>query len=248
MKIKRGRAAIAALALGVAMLVTGCHPGQFNSTSSHGFNEAARPPFSSNGPDTDFFGNPLPVKAAPGADPDAVGNSAGCDVPNTEREPAPGFEDKAKYARVRTIVFAFRGNPATPLLCRYGRLSPIGLHYYVGSNLPGTLQIQDNKTGAPLANPYGRSVAETPWENLVSIPYTLKEGPVQTVDVSVIASYEPDGTDDYTNPVTFGCAIFAEHLLVVRSLIPVDSAHTKTVQCRARLHLGPGTGAVPVAG
>jgi hypothetical protein len=229
-------------------LTTACHPGQFNSTPAHGFNQAARQPFSSNGPNTDFWGNPLPVKAPPGADPDAVGNSAGCDVPKTEQEPAPGYEDKARYARIRTIVFAFRGDPNTPLLCRYGQLAPIGLHYYVGSNLPGTLQIQDNKTGAPLANPYDRAATATPWENLVSIPYTLKEGPVTTVDVSVIASYEPDGTDDYAHPVQFGCAIFAEHLLAVRSLVPVDSAHTKTVQCRVRLHLGPGTGAVPLEG
>jgi hypothetical protein len=238
---------ITALAL-LLTLTAACHPGQFNSTPSHGFNQAARPPFSSNGDNTDFFGNPLAVDPPPGTDQDVVGNSAGCDVPKTEQEPAPGYESKAKYARIRTIVFAFRGNPSTPLLCRYGQLAPIGLHYYVSSNLTGTLQIQDNKTGAPLANPYDRAATATPWENLVSIPYSLKEGPVNTIDVSVIASYEPDGTDDYAHPVTLGCAIFAEHMLVLRTLIPVDSPHTKTVQCKARLHLAPGAGAVPVAG
>jgi hypothetical protein len=229
-------------------LLSACHPGEFHSTPSHGFNEAARQPFSSNGDNTDFFGNPLAVDPPPGADQDVVGNSAGCDVPKTEQEPSPGYEDKKKYARIRTIVFAFRGNPDTPLVCRYGKLAPIGLHYYVGSNLPGTLQIQDNKTGVRLANPYDKAIAETPWENLVSIPYSLSEGPVTTIDVSVIASYEPDGTDDYKNPVHFGCAIFAEHLLVVRTLVAIDSPHTKTVQCKARLHLTPGAGALPLEG
>src|SRR5438128_2347710 len=77
---------ITALAL-LLTLTAACHPGQFNSTPSHGFNQAARPPFSSNGDNTDFFGNPLAVDPPPGTDQDVVGNSAGCDVPKTEQEP-----------------------------------------------------------------------------------------------------------------------------------------------------------------